>query len=208
MFVVGVSGVARSGKNLFCDLIIEELAKHGYSAKQFALANALKRDCENFLKNQCDLDVYTDNTQQKTLFREFLVWYGDLRRKQTNGRHWIETMDDTISRYTGDIALVSDVRYAHYANDELTWVTHEHEGLLVHLRRYERSSTAVIDSDGNVQMNFVQPPNEHERINDPKLREGAHFQLNWPTVEDPRKSLEIMNMVNEVTTEIIELVNK
>jgi predicted DNA-binding protein YlxM (UPF0122 family) len=208
MFVVGVSGVARSGKNLFCDLIIEELAKQGYIAKQFALANALKRDCENFLKNQCDLDVYTDNTQQKTLFREFLVWYGDLRRKQTNGRHWIETMDDTISRYTGDIALVSDVRYAHYANDELTWVTHEHEGLLVHLRRYEKSSSAVIEADGTVKFDYVKPPNEHERINDPKLREGAHFQLDWPTVEDPRKSLEIMNMVNEVTTEIIELVNK
>ena len=31
MFVVGVSGVARSGKNLFCDLIIEELAKQGYT---------------------------------------------------------------------------------------------------------------------------------------------------------------------------------
>lgn len=208
MFVVGVSGVARSGKNLFCDLIIEELAKQGYSAKQFALANALKRDCSNFLETYCDLDVHTDNTHNKSLFREFLVWYGDLKRKQSNGRHWIEKMDEQISKYTGDVALVSDVRYAHYPNDELGWVVYEHEGLLVHLRRYERSSTAVIDETGNVQMNYVQPPNEHERINDPKLREGAHFQLNWPTVDDPRKSLEIMNMVTEVTTEIIELVNK
>ena len=208
MFVVGVSGVARSGKNLFCDLIIEELAKQGYSAKQFALANALKRDCSNFLETYCDLDVHTDNTHNKSLFREFLVWYGDLKRKQSNGRHWIEKMDEQISKYTGDVALVSDVRYAHYPNDELGWVVYEHEGLLVHLRRYERSSTAVIDETGNVQVNYVQPPNEHERISDPKLREGAHFQLNWPTVDDPRKSLEIMNMVNEVTTEIIELVNK
>ena len=208
MFVVGVSGVARSGKNLFCDMVIEELAKQGYTGKQFALANALKGDCSNFLETYCDLDVHTDNTHNKSLFREFLVWYGDLKRKQSNGRHWIEKMDEQISRYTGDVALVSDVRYAHYPNDELGWVVYEHEGLLVHLRRYERSSTAVIDETGNVQMNYVQPPNEHERINDPKLREGAHFQLNWPTVDDPRKSLEIMNMVNEVTTEIIELVNK
>ena len=208
MFVVGVSGVARSGKNLFCDLIIEELAKQGYSAKQFALANALKRDCEQFLETYCELDVHTDNTHNKSLFREFLVWYGDLRRKQTGGRHWIKKMDEQIARYTGDVALISDVRYAHYTNDELGWVVYEHEGLLVHLRRYERSSTAVIDAEGNVQMNYVQPPNEHERINDPKLREAAHFKLNWPTVEDPRKSLEIMNIVNEVTTEIIELVNK
>ena len=208
MFVVGVSGVARSGKNLFCDMIIKELANQGYTAKQFALANALKRDCENFLKNQCDLDVYTDNTHQKTLFREFLVWYGDLRRKQTNGRHWIETMDDTISQYTGDVALISDVRYAHYANDELTWVTHEHEGLLIHLRRYEKSSSAVIEADGTIKFDYVKPPNEHERINDPKLREGAHFQLDWPTVENPFDNLEIRAMVDDVTTEIIELVNK
>ena len=53
MFLVGVSGVARSGKNLFCDMVIEELNNRGYSGKQFALANALKRDCEEFLKSHC-----------------------------------------------------------------------------------------------------------------------------------------------------------
>jgi hypothetical protein len=208
MFLVGVSGVARSGKNLFCDMVIEELANQGYKAKQFALADALKKDCEDFLKTKCDLDVYSDNTQQKTLFREFLVWYGDLRRKQTNGRHWIETMNNMIAQSECDVALVSDVRYAHYPNDELGWVLFEHEGLLVHLRRYERSSTAVIDEKGNLKMDYIQAPNEHERINDPKLREGAHFKLNWPTVDNPRKNLETMQMVQDITTEIIELVNK
>ena len=208
MFVVGVSGVARSGKNLFCDMVIEELSKQGYIGKQFALADALKKDCQEFLETKCDLDVYSDDTQQKSLFREYLVWYGDLRRKQTNGRHWIETMDKTINQSKCDVALVSDVRYAHYKNDELGWVLFDHEGLLVHLRRYERTSTAVMDERGNLKMEYIQPPNEHERINDPKLREGAHFRLNWPTVDDPRKSLETLQMVQEVTTEIIELVNK
>ena len=208
MFLVGVSGVARSGKNLFCDMVIEELSKQGYIGKQFALADALKKDCQEFLETKCDLDVYSDDTQQKSLFREYLVWYGDLRRKQTNGRHWIETMDKTINQSKCDVALVSDVRYAHYKNDELGWVLFDHEGLLVHLRRYERTSTAVMDERGNLKMEYIQPPNEHERINDPKLREGAHFRLNWPTVDDPRKSLETLQMVQEVTTEIIELVNK
>ena len=208
MFLVGVSGVARSGKNLFCDMVISELGKRGYSAKQFALANALKRDCENFLKTHCDLDVYTDNTHHKTLFREFLVWYGDLRRKQTNGRHWIETMNETLNRYTGDIALVSDVRYATYPNDELGWVLYEHEGLLVHLRRYEKSSSAVIEADGTFKFDYVQAPNEHERINDPRMREGAHFQLDWPTVDNPLDNLETRSIVNDVVDEIVELVNK
>ena len=66
------------------------------------------------------------------MFREFLVWYGDLKRKQTNGRHWIETMNNILTEYKGDVALVSDVRYATYPNDELGWVLYEHEGLLVH----------------------------------------------------------------------------
>lgn len=208
MFVVGVSGVARSGKNLFCDMVIKELSNQGYAGKQFALADALKRDCANFLNTFCKLDVHTDNTYQKSLFREFLVWYGDLKRKQSNGRHWIEKMDDTISRYTGDVAIISDVRYDHYANDELGWIIHEHEGLLVHLRRYEKSSTAVIDETGNVTFDYIQAPNEHERVNDPKLREGAHFRLDWPTVENPFDNLETRAMVQDVANEIIELINK
>ena len=36
---------------------------------------------------------------------------------------------------------------------------------------------AVIEADGAVKIDYVQAPNEHERINDPKMREGAHFQL-------------------------------
>ncbi len=208
MFVVGVSGVARSGKNLFCDMLVDELSRQGYAGKQFALADALKRDCSNFLKTFCKLDVHTDNTNEKSLFREFLVWYGDLKRKQSNGRHWIETMDETISRYTGDVAIISDVRYDHYPNDELGWIIHEHEGLLVHLRRYEKSSTAVIDETGNVTFDYVKAPNEHERINDPKLREGAHFRFDWPTVENPFDNLETRTMVQDVANEIIELINK
>ena len=84
-------------------------------------------------------------------------------------------MNETLNRYTGDIALVSDVRYATYPNDELGWVLYEHEGLLVHLRRYEKASSAVIEADGSVKIDYVKAPNEHERINDPRMREGAIF---------------------------------
>jgi len=80
--------------------------------------------------------------------------------------------------------------------------------LLVHLRRYEKSSTAVIDSDGSVKFDYVQAPNEHERINDPKMRKGAHLQLDWPTVEDPFKSFETRSIVNDVVDEIVEQLNK
>ena len=40
---IGVSGVARSGKNLFCDIAIKQLSQKGVKAKQYALAYYLKR---------------------------------------------------------------------------------------------------------------------------------------------------------------------
>ena len=208
MFLVGVSGVARSGKNLFCDMVIDELAKQGYIGKQFALADALKRDCEGFLRDKCDLDVYSDDTQLKSLFREYLVWYGDLRRKQTNGRHWIEAMDTELAESDCDVALVSDVRYAHYQNDELGWVLFEHEGLLIHLRRWLTPEISMINLHSMEDRIYIEAPNEHERVNDPRLHEGAHLRIDWPTVDDPLDNLETRSIVDEVTTEIIELVNK
>jgi len=208
MFLVGVSGVARSGKNLFCDMVIDELAKQGYIGKQFALADALKRDCEEFLRDKCDLDVYSDDTQLKSLFREYLVWYGDLRRKQTNGRHWIEAMDTELAESDCDVALVSDVRYAHYQNDELGWVLFEHEGLLIHLRRWLTPEISMINLHSMEDRIYIEAPNEHERVNDPRLHEGAHLRIDWPTVDDPLDNLETRSIVDEVTTEIIELVNK
>ncbi len=208
MFLVGVSGVARSGKNLFCDMVIDELARQGYIGKQFALADALKRDCEGFLRDKCDLDVYSDDTQLKSLFREYLVWYGDLRRKQTNGRHWIEAMDTELAESDCDVALVSDVRYAHYQNDELGWVLFEHEGLLIHLRRWLTPEISMINLHSMEDRIYIEAPNEHERVNDPRLHEGAHLRIDWPTVDDPLDNLETRSIVDEVTTEISELVNK
>ena len=40
-----------------------------------------------------------------------------------------------------------------------------------------KTSTAVIDETQNVTFDYVKPPNEYERINDPRMREESHFQL-------------------------------
>ena len=76
----------------------------------------------------------------------------------------------------------------------------------MHLRRYEKTSTAVIDADGNFQFDYVQAPNEHERVNDPKMREVS-FSVGW-LVDNPLDNFETRSIVNEVVDEIIEQVNK
>ena len=78
---IGISGVARSGKNLFCDIskkIISE--KYGLTCSSYALAFSLKNDCKEFVKDKLGLDVFTEETEEKKIFREMLVWYGDVKR--------------------------------------------------------------------------------------------------------------------------------
>ena len=190
MFVVGISGVARSGKNLLCDLLIESLREKGITSKQFALAAELKNDCQEFLKTKCNLNVWSDLTQDKDKFREFLVWYGDLKRKQSNGRYWIETLNSRLGTYSGDIAFITDIRYDIYNKDEFYWVTEEKDGIIIHLKRI-------------INNMYVQPANDHEKFNDKRIQQKSDINIVWRTFEDPYSEKSVMKIVDETTSRII-----
>ena len=200
MIVVGISGVARSGKNLLCELLMQNLYLEGYTSKPFALAADLKNDCDEFLYKKCDLNVWTDLTEDKTQFREFLVWYGSLKRKQTDGRYWIDKLDRRISTYEGDVAIVTDVRYDHYDKDEVYWIKEEKQGLLIHLKRFKRDDTNFV--------HYTKPANDHESLNDRSLYEKADINITWETVKDPRKNDVIIDIVNNTTQKIIQKIEK
>ena len=200
MIVVGISGVARSGKNLLCELLMQNLYLEGYTSKPFALAADLKNDCDEFLYKKCDLNVWTDLTEDKTQFREFLVWYGDLKRKQSNGRYWIDKLDRRISTYEGDVAIVTDVRYDHYDKDEVHWIKEEKQGLLIHLKRFKRDDTNFVQ--------YTKPANDHESLNDRSLYEKADINITWETVKNPRKNDVIIDIVNDTTQKIIQKIEK
>ena len=200
MIVVGISGVARSGKNLLCELLMQNLYLEGYTSKPFALAADLKNDCDEFLYKKCDLNVWTDLTEDKTQFREFLVWYGSLKRKQTDGRYWIDKLDRRISTYEGDVAIVTDVRYDQYDKDEVHWIKEEKQGLLIHLKRFKRDNTNFV--------HYTKPANDHESLNDRSLYEKADINITWETVKNPRKNDVIIDIVNDTTQKIIQKIEK
>lgn len=172
--IIGISGLARAGKNLFCDIAIQELNNRGYSAKQYALAYFLKKDCEQFVKEKLNLNVFSENTEEKSIFREFLVWYGGVKRKQTEGRYWTSLLYKEIEKDPSDIVLVSDIRYAQYLKDEVQWIQNELQGKLVHISKY-----TVLSDDTR---KYTEPPNEHERINDPLIRGLSDYTVEWMDV--------------------------
>lgn len=178
MIIIGCSGVARSGKDLFCSILKKQIfEKYGLTVTQMALANELKKDCEDFIKTKLGFDVWTDNTAEKNIFRPILVEYGFIKRTQTNGRYWVEKLTNSIKESTADIVLVSDIRYAHYDVDEVQWLKNEMGGILVHISKFQWMVEK--STDVNQKKVFTPPPNEQERINDPKVHAMADYKFEW-----------------------------
>lgn len=193
--VIGVSGVARVGKNLFCDLLVKQIKQqYNLHARHFALAYELKMDCRQFIFDKFNIDVFTENTEEKKIFRDMLVWYGDVKRKQSNGRYWIDKINTRISAEFEwgtpplDVAIISDVRYDFYENDEVNWIQKEKNGQLIHISKYTYgfpTDGRVVKVGGQTVNNtkiFTDPANSHEALNDPKLQKKADYLLQWEDI--------------------------
>lgn len=183
--VIGIGGVARVGKNLFCDILTNKLIeKYKLSISSFSLALELKEDCRSFIKEKLNLDIYTENTQEKSEFRDMLVWYGDVMRKRTSGRYWIEKLQNKINTCNSDVIIVTDIRYDFYDKDEVYWIQKENNGILIHISKYTYGFNAN-DRHVNIKTNkkiFVDPANSHEALNDPKLKKKADYLIEWEDV--------------------------
>lgn len=194
--VIGISGVARAGKDTFASILINELNALGKTVDKFAFADALKQDCDSFCKEKLGISAFTQKTEEKLLIRPLLVWYGDAKRKQTNGRYWVDIIDKQVRASNADFCIVTDVRYDFYPKDEINWVKGECDGVVVHVSRYSwdglwevadnkiRTMPHTILPDSKFRHKvFVQPANDHERENDPKVKAKADRVVEWENVE-------------------------
>lgn len=203
---IGVSGFARSGKNLFCD-IAEKILKEKFnlSSKTYALAYLLKKDCEPFIQEKLGLSAFSEKTEDKNLFREMLVWYGGVKRKQTEGRYWTGLLHEELKKDSNDVNFISDIRYVEYSGDEIFWLKKELGGKLVHISKY----TYGFPTDGrHYRVNdlskkiYTEAPNQHEAINDPKIRFLADYKVEWEQVTTNGNKQDLVN--NIVLNTIVE----
>ena len=75
--VIGLSGIAGCGKDLFFSLLSKRL-----SCKRFALADELKQETKDILVPNYGIDPVTCGREDKDRIRPFLVFHGGLRREQ------------------------------------------------------------------------------------------------------------------------------
>lgn len=192
MNVIGISGYARCGKDTFVGIAKEILTKNGYTPIRVAFADSLKNEVEHMLNaNKFQATVYTDKTEEKTLIRPLLVWWGCQRRYESEGGlHWVNVVENEIRNYANVtsnldinkmVFLVSDVRFA----NEAKWIHEKFDGVVIHLKRYSLSNIC----DGGVNevperilkstKVYDAAPNSEEAKNDPLVQDMADLRTEW-----------------------------
>jgi len=162
--VIGIAGVARVGKDTFCDCLKIILKTEGIEYQRFAFADELKEDINSFLLAKTGLNAYTTSDEEKISLRPILVEYGRLMRRLTGGKYWIDRVKEKIrkNKKNNTICVISDVRYA----NEAKWINSLSGGITLHLDR-----------------KGIKAANIEEEENDPLTKEACIYSIQWNSEE-------------------------
>ena len=180
--IVAISGYSRVGKNSFANEVQRQLKDFAPNlvVEQFSFADALRTELNTFIReNFNNISPWTEDDQEKKLIRPILIAYGNAKREFTNNKYWIEKINNKIERSNCDVALITDLRYAETENDELGWLK-RNRGMNFHLKRYQERKSKT----GKIVKVFEKAPNEHEKVNDPKIESFAKKVIEIPRFED------------------------
>lgn len=154
--LIGLCGLARSGKDTFYKIL---KSIHNDQFNRYAFADELKKECYDFVMRNTELSVFSEDPDEKELFRPLLVAYGTHLRRAMNPNCWIDRLEPKVFfdlRKKINV-VITDVRY----ENELDWI-HQSGGISIY-----------IETIGNL------PKNEEEKINDPILKQKSKHHFKW-----------------------------
>lgn len=177
--VIGLSGVARSGKDSFYKHLATAASSYNKSIIRVAFADQLKKDLADFIYDRSGISVFTNNTKEKEIIRPILVAYGQMMRNLTKGVYWVDKIDELIKsslRKDPSVSVcITDVRFP----NEVEFVQHTYDGYVVHLSRKSLDGSLVL------------PPNEEEAEQDPILHDMADYTAVWETYKDSSEDYDL-----------------
>ena len=185
--IIGLSGVATSGKDCFYNLLEAKLKKAHLGISKYSIADRLKEELRNFAGWYYELDLMTCSPEQKEDMRPLMVFHGTYMRKMTDGRYWVDFLKRQIERDKPEgIVCITDIRYDEYSPDEVGWLKDELGGTLVHISRYKKLKlTKAIEQISGADISeiksYTKPANDNELTNDPKIKEKADYHVEWET---------------------------
>ena len=167
--LIGIAGVAGSGKDTFARLIAKVFEDSGAEVNYLSFAAKLKSEVAGISKKLYDIDPTDCSRDEKNLIRPLLLAHGAIMREKTAGQYWINSVKSLIS--DDKINIITDVRFCEYECDEVDWIQSS-GGIVVHITRF---------FEENGQRIYILPDNEYERRNDKILKNKANYSFSWPT---------------------------
>jgi len=211
MKIIGISGFARSGKDLFTTVAQRVLKEHGLKTERYALAYELKSDLKDLIKTKVGIDVFTENTEEKNIIRPLLVAYGDVMRKTSGGKYWTQKVEQRIGKSKADVVFITDIRYDFYPEDECTWLQYKMAGKLIHLTKYKLSTmpSGRRFSKNKITKIYDSAPNEHESLNNPKVLKRADIAVEWQDYSDTMdvKEIDKHPIINDIVLNTLKKIN-
>lgn len=186
--IIAIAGNARSGKDTLGKYISEILNEHKISTSLNSFAKALKSEVDELLKQTIGISAFTENSNEKKIIRDFLVFWGSDFRRKLNENVWIDELRKTYDNKS--VLIITDLRF----ENELKWVR-DNNGILLYISR--------VDENGAM----VEPANEYERVNNKILSDLSDSSLTWLTSENQAllKSLSNEMLESVLNQETFEL---
>ena len=167
--VIGIAGVAGSGKDTFGKIIGNVFENSGGKVNYLSFASKLKSEVSEISKKLYDIDPINCTREEKNLIRPLLLAHGAIMREKTQGQYWINSIKNLIIE--NNINIITDVRFCEYECDEVDWIQ-SNGGIVVHITRF---------FEENGQRIYIMPDNEYEKRNDKTLKNKADYSFSWPT---------------------------
>lgn len=162
--IIGLTGLARCGKDTFCKYAKEYLKSNNYKSKRLAFADELKKDVDAFLIEKLGISAFTEVTEEKEIIRPMLTTWGTEIMRKKDDLHWVKKVEKIINENQKEniVSIVTDIRFL----NEIEYI-HKIGGKIIHL-------TMI----GN------KPANDYEKQNDPLLRKNADCLVEWERYGD------------------------
>ena len=95
--ILGLTGLARCGKDTFCKYARDYLKSNNYESKRLAFADELKKDVDAFLIEKLGISAFTEVTEEKEIIRPMLTTWGTEIMRKKDDLHWVKKVEEVIN---------------------------------------------------------------------------------------------------------------